>query len=189
VISGIVADPTRDQGTYDNSGLGTGYYALTVRLFDDHNGVGTPSLAWGWMEAVRIIDFTTSAQTTNREWNLLALTGGLRVNPDSDMQNPVDITLTPTPTGDITEGGSLSVAATCDPADPGAGQPGEYGYQWYLDGAPLTDGVDVTGATTATVSFPAGSTLLTVGNHNVSVLVTVGSTLSSETYGFTVVAP
>ena len=72
------------------------------------------------------------------------------------------------------------------------GQPdtGSYTYKWYLDGAVLTDGSGgVAGATTATVSFPSGSSLLTPGTHNLSVLVTAGSVLSSETIGFSVVAP
>ncbi len=175
----VITQGANDSAVYDtvpNGGLpqlDDGYYTLILQLYDD------VALAWGWMEAVRIV----TGQTTIYPWDLQLTAGGL-LSLTTNMENPVDITFNPTaissdlvygPTGD-----GLSVIAETDPADPGGAS--AYAYQWYLDGSAVSDGT-----ADATFTLAAGDALLTIGNHNLGVLVTtVGGTLSSNTIPFTV---
>jgi len=186
----ITTGGSPDTGTYITSSGGTpdslapGYNTLILRLYD-----GT-ALVWGWMEAVRIV----SGQTSSATWTLNLGAGG-RVDLQASWQDPIIITLdsnpgTPevdaTPTN-INQGDSLSILAIPDLPDDGT-----YSFQWYLDGAPLTDdvgGVEVVGSDTENVTFPTNSPLLTLGTHTLSVLLTAGVSadiLSSEGFTFNV---
>ena len=176
---GITAGAPDNSAVYSTTGfaMAAGYYPLTLQL---HNS-GT--LYWGWMESVRIV----AGQTTSATWELLegtlvSLTIG---------ENPLVITFTSNPdltSTDLADDVDLAVTAVPDPPDPGS--PNEYTYQWYLDGAVLTNGADVGGATSANVTIVNTSILLSIGLHNLSVFITSGGgTASSETIPFTVVAP
>jgi hypothetical protein len=153
-----------------NPQLNAGYYIMVLQLKDTGN-----VLLWGWMETVRILAGKTTDTGTKFELTTLTGAGGVSLVATGSMQNPVDIAFTPTPIPDLTKNTSaLNVSASMTPA-------GIYTYQWYLDGTA------VSGATSATISLPASSPLLTLGRHNLSLLVTSGSILSSNTIPFTVV--
>jgi hypothetical protein len=159
--------------TYINTALTTGYKALILQMKNN------TTLVWGWMEAVRILDFATTQKTSIGTWSLSSsLDGGATLTSNTNMQNPIDINFTPITITDFSASAGLTVTAG----------PSGYTYAWYLDGLLLTDvsGV-VTGTTTVTVVFPANSTKLTAGGHNLSVLFTSsGGVLSSKTIGFNV---
>jgi hypothetical protein len=156
-------------------GWANGYYALTLQLMSDDDGAGghQPETAWGWVEAVRIV----AGQMSSASWELLALTGGISGTATNNMSNPIVVTFAPESIPSFAASAGLTVTAN----------PAGYSYKWYLDGVALAEGVDgVTGTGAQAVTFAGGSAKLTVGNHNLSVIVTSGSTLSSSTIPFTV---
>jgi hypothetical protein len=151
--------------------LNSGYYLMALQLRDSGS-----VLLWGWIEAVRVLADKTTDTGTNFALTTLTGAGGVSLVANANMQNPITITFTPaTITPDLKlNTTALSVSASMTPA-------GSYTYQWYLDGTA------VSGATSSTISLPANSPLLTLGRHNLSLLVTSGSILSSNTIPFTVV--
>jgi hypothetical protein len=159
-----------------NPQLNAGYYIMVLQLRDSGS-----VLLWGWMESVRILAGKTTDTGTSFALTALTGAGGVSLVAAASMQNPVTITFTPatiTPDlkfGPAPTGTGLSVSASMTPPS------GSYTYQWYLDGSP------VSGATGTSFALPAGDSLLTLGRHNLSLLVTSGSILSSNTIPFTVV--
>lgn len=168
---------------YDSGTAGTfavGYYTLILQL----NDVG--GQIWGLSEAVRITDTlktdTNNASTGEKFELTLNPSGTLNFTETTNMNNPVAITLPSIPDFSVGVGSPLSETATTNPtAD---------GYKWYLDGTLIANnsvpGEEVTGADSATLSIVATSSLLTLGTHNLSLLATLGTTISSETVGFNV---
>lgn len=152
--------------------LPSGYYTMRLQIKDGD------ALLWGWVEAVRIL----AGQDTVGTFNLTTLEGSGGVDITAFMQ--VEITFDPTVIADFAPSAGLTVEALTDPIDPGS-----YAYEWYLDGELIPDAENgVTGAVSETIAFAGGSSLLTVGNHNLSVLVTTAAdALSSGTISFTVV--
>jgi len=147
-----------------------GYHILTLRLLDG----GT--LIWGWMEAVRILADQPTAGTFDLTGSL-AGAGGLTLN--LSMENPVAVLFNRSDGFIVTKGSTtlVDVVATATPAAP-VGSP--YTYSWYLDG------VQVPGATDATFDINPADPTLTLGNHNLSVLVDSGVPYSSKTVSFVV---
>ncbi len=172
-VINLVGDP--DRADYNDTGLATGYYDLKLQLYD------LSDLVWGLREAVRIV----AGQLTSDQWVLILDAGGLLdLETNTNMENPVEITFNPATILDFQASAGLIVSVTTNPTDP---VDDSYSYLWYLNGDLLTNATDeVSGALTASISFPADSPHLTVGNHNLSVMVTVGNTLSSNTIPFTV---
>jgi len=153
-----------------NPQLNAGYYIMVLQLRDS-GGV----LLWGWMESVRILAGKTTDTENKFALSTLAGAGGVYLVATASMQNPVTITFTPATITDLKHGvNGLNVTAATSPS-------GSYTYQWYIDGS------QVSGATSTSISLPASDSLLTLGRHNLSLLVTSGSILSSNTIPFTVV--
>jgi len=154
-----------------NPQLNAGYYLMALQLRDS-GGV----LLWGWIEAVRILADKTTDTGTNFALTTLTGAGGVSLVATGNMQNPITITFTQSTITDLKLGvNGLSVAATMTPA-------GSYTYQWYLDGTAVSDG-----NSDATFTLAQSSPLITLGRHNLSLVVTSGSILSSNTIPFTVV--
>jgi len=150
--------------------LAPGYYLMVLQLRDTGN-----VLLWGWMESVRILSGKTTDTLNSFALTTLTGAGGVSLVATGNMQNPITITFTPATITDLKLGvNGLSVTAGTSPS-------GTYTYQWYLDGSA------VSGATATSISLLANSPLLTLGRHNLSLLVTSGSILSSNTIPFTVV--
>ncbi len=149
--------------------LDNGYYTLILQLNDGG------ALAWGWMEAVRIV----TGQTTIYPWDL-QLTAGGRLDLITNMQDPIVITFSPTNPDGTTLSQSAStptdVTVTAVPTPAGS-----YTYQWYADGSVIS------GETAASITI-TGSTY-SLGNHNFAVMITdtVSGALSSETFTIEIV--
>ncbi len=158
----ITGDPHTANHT---EALNTGYYTLVMQLNDD------TALAWGWIEAVRIID----GQTSYKSFTLSVAAGQLDLTASTNLHNPVQIdlgTLDPILSKGADSGLPLS-QAVIPVLTPSVGT---YTYQWYRDGIILGSETSV-GITVSAASE-------TLGFHNFTLVVTdtTNSTLSSENY-------
>ncbi len=149
--------------------LNNGYYTLILQLNDGG------ALAWGWMEAVRIV----TGQTTIKTWGLSLVAGG-RLDLTTNMQDPIVITFSPTnPDGSTlsqSAGNPTQVTVTAVPTPAGS-----YTYQWYADGSVIT------GETAASITIIGSD--YSLGYHNFAVMFTdtVSGALSSETFTIEIV--
>lgn len=162
-ITFVINEPSRSASCI-LTGETASYHTLLLRL----SGAGT--LAWGWVDSVRIVtgkDYTGAMALTSG-------TGGLTLNLTSDMQNPITInwsTVLPAalPPAGITAGTNFTVAAVPTPGTPATGY--TYYYQWYQNGSSL-------GSSFQAASITYGSTLLP-GDYGLCVVVTEKQTAGS----------
>ena len=132
----------------------SGYYLLTIKVFDDGNQV------WDWVEAVRIL----AGETTEGEYELTLSDineGQLELTIQEDLQNPILIELTGFQQA-LLPGTSMTVSAVpSEPVD---------GYQWFVNGDPID------GATSNVITLGGD---LTNGFYRLIVVAFNGRTLSS----------
>lgn len=126
------------EATYSNSALSTGYYTLTLVLYD--NGIEVGDCCGGLAEVVRIVKDQTTNGTIDLDVN--PNYGGIQINITLEMNDPIDMILN----GEedyLTLGGSMNVEAST---------PSETGtvlFVWYLNGIakstsnPITIGSDL----------------------------------------------
>ncbi len=150
--------------SYANSSLAAGYYTLSMKISDGGN------LVWGRIESVRIV----AGVTTTGSIVLMAADmnpaneGNVAITVGADMENPIEITFTGQ-TASIVQGADMTVtAATSEPVD---------GYQWYLNGDPIT------GATASSITIGSA---LSAANYRLDLVVTKGEVMSANGFGFSV---
>ena len=144
--------------------FGSGYYLLTLKMFDGANQV------WDWVEAVRIL----ADQTTTGDYELQVSQineGSLELIIEEDLQNPIDIELSGA-LSNLLPGTSMTVTATTSESVDS--------YQWFLNGDPIA------GATEPSVTVGGG---LANGTYRLVLLVSSGAVLSSEGVQFIVAPP
>jgi hypothetical protein len=146
-----------------------GYYKMTIQLKDGN------AVVFGDFEAVRILaEWKSTGSFPLTEEDITQATGDVDIIIDPDLQNPIDITFegnVPV----ITAGGEMTVTAVPDPTDPG-----EYQYEWYLNGS-LIDG-----ANSDQITVGSG---LELGNYRLAVGITYEQTVSSNSLKFSVQEP
>ena len=139
-------------------GLATGYYTLSVQLFDG------PELRAGFLEAVRILSDTT----TRADVEIDPGAEDLGPNDAAETANPIHITLSGGPT-QVAHGHDLTIDASPN-RDVDS-------YAWYLNGAQLA------GQTAQSLSIGSD---LDPGVYRVDVLALHGTVAGSSSYLFAV---
>ena len=163
-----------------------GYYTLHLALLGTDNDSGNPYTVLGDVVSVRIV----YDQLTEGLWDLTSTGGTAKVTIDSDLQNPIGVSLSDTDNLD----GTFTVLAQLTPDSDNTAN--SFSYAWYIDGAqePVQESAAPIGILSDTYDLnpgPAGLALAS-GTHNLSVVVTAykdGTTfhsVSSATHSFTV---
>ncbi|HEX3045633.1 MAG TPA: hypothetical protein VHY08_12815 [Bacillota bacterium] len=149
--------------TYQNSMLSTGYYTLFTQLKDGS------TRKWSATDTIRIIN----GQTTTGVYELTATQGqfgDIQLEVTPDLQNPITITFSGQQNS-LPAGSDMTItAAPSQPVD---------AYQWYLNGFALPD------ATNASLTIGQS---LGVGKYMLTLVITKGNIVSSNSIGFSVEA-
>jgi hypothetical protein len=154
-----------------------GYYELVVSLTDSDTPGGTATKVWGDASAIRVIEGYTTAGQFDLTADQINAWGEIGVTIEPDLQNPYTVTLSGA-VATITDAETMTVTAAVDPNDP------PDSYRWYLDGVSVLEG-----ATASSITIgPSPNVPAAVGAHELSVLVTHGSVISSNGVSFTVEA-
>jgi hypothetical protein len=143
--------------------LPTGYYTLSLLLSTEAPGVEGRDTVWGAVEAVRIVNGQVSAKLFALEEDVNR--GGVRVTIEHEFDNPFEVNILGV---DPEVLAGAEIVATAEPT-------GADRYEWYLDGMPLDTGERII------------FTDVPLGHHWLSVVVTRGSVMSSESVEFDVV--
>lgn len=141
--------------------LPTGYYTLSLWLSTETADHTDRDTVWGTVEAVRIINRRVSQKLFELVEDVNR--GGITILTEFD--NPFEVTITGVDS-EVLVGSEITAVAQPSGADR---------YEWYLDGNPVGTG--------ETLTFGG----VGLGHHWLSVVVTDGSILSSDTVEFDVV--
>lgn len=150
--------------TYNNSNIDSGYYTLSIQMHDGDNVVDT------WVGAVRIISGNTArAVFTLSDGNEISVENGLNIEIEDDLQNPTQIVFSGN-YEQLMRGESMTIATTVSESVDT--------YQWYLNGQKLDGEINK--------SITIGENLA-LGKYNLTLFVTKGSVISSDSLSFNVV--
>lgn len=148
------------------STLAAGYYLLSLQLYDGS------TLVWGTVEGVRIVsDHVTGGQVavTLDDMDNIA-TGSVNITFDTDLQNPISVTITGQETS-LTAGADMNVTAQVDVTPDSIA--------WYLNGQLFQD------QASATLSIGTG---LSAGTHRLDAVVRQGDVIGTAGFSFQVAA-
>ena len=168
VAISFTTDEDETSAYYLSGDLANGYYILSVWLSTERaDGTGRDTV-WGTVEAVRIVADEVSSELFELEEDVNR--GGVFI--EAEFENPFDVSIIGVNEEELA-GDDITAEALPDGAD---------SYRWYLDGVPVPGG----GISPVVNDIEIEGTI-PIGHHWLSVVVTIGTVMSSASVEFDVV--